>query len=143
MSFLIDVPVILVGASIARPRAVNDRPYILKLQKDPSPAADSRQDRAVRTVVSAAKSAAAAGISTAMVLRHALEVCDFLLTAGLVTGHHVLKAHLALGGGGLGLPHAGLFLALGARGPGGAHRRCRCAHRAAGAVRVPVQAGCA
>ena len=62
-----------------------------------------------------AKSAAAAGITPAMVLGHALEVGDLFLAAGFVAGHHILKAHLALGCLGLGLPDTGLFLALLAR----------------------------
>ena len=50
-----------------------------------------------------------------MVLGHALEVGDLFLAAGFVAGHHILKAHLALGCLGLGLPDTGLFLALLAR----------------------------
>ncbi len=51
-----------------------------------------------------------------MVLRHALQIRNLFLAAGLVAGHHILKAHLALRCGGLGLPNAGLFLTLGALG---------------------------
>ena len=50
-----------------------------------------------------------------MVFGHALEVGDLFLAAGFVAGHHILKAHLALGCLGLGLPDAGLLLALLAR----------------------------
>ena len=50
-----------------------------------------------------------------MVFGHALEVGDLFLAAGFIAGHHILKAHLALGCLGLGLPDAGLLLALLAR----------------------------
>ena len=50
-----------------------------------------------------------------MVFGHALEVGNLFLAAGFVAGHHILKAHLALGCLGLGLPDAGLLLALLAR----------------------------
>ena len=63
--------------------------FLVKLQKDPSPAADSRQDRAVRSGSWAAKISRGGGSSP--------------------------RAHFALWGSGFGLPYAGLFLALGAR----------------------------
>ena len=50
-----------------------------------------------------------------MVFGHTLEVGDLFLAAGFIAGHHILKAHLALGCLGLGLPDAGLLLALLAR----------------------------